>query len=61
MLVKEITPEEDCKINNILDSEINNLKVYTKLSRPECIINNTSDFLDKTKQILNKSNIAHNN
>ena len=54
MLVKEITPEEDCKINNILDSEINNLKVYTKLSRPECIINNTSDFLDKIKKILNK-------
>ena len=61
MLVKEITPEEDCKINNILDSEINNLKVYTKLSRPECIINNTSDFLDKTKQILNKSNSRSKN
>lgn len=56
MLVKEITPEEDCKINNILDSEINNLKVCTKLSKPEYFTNNSSDFLNKTKQILNKSN-----
>ena len=42
MLVKEITPEEDCKINNILDSEINNLKVCTKLSKPEYFTSSNS-------------------